>query len=95
MLTPQEKNLLPSLLQRHFASDCVDFAKIKSTIKGFRIVGEELYQWENHLVIYGLMNQPERTKRKLALAFPELEIKIPADRNLKRVPFLQNRLPLG
>ena len=53
-----------------------DIAKIKSTIKGFRIVGEELYQWENHLVIYGLMNQPERTKRKLALAFPELEIQI-------------------
>lgn len=54
----------------------LDIEKIKSTIKGFRIVGEELYQWENHLVIYGLMNQPERTKRKLALAFPELEIKI-------------------
>ncbi|MBK0370867.1 L-rhamnose mutarotase [Flavobacterium agrisoli] len=54
----------------------LDLAKIKSTIKGFRIVGEELYQWQNHLVIYGLMNQPERTKRKLALAFPELEIKI-------------------
>lgn len=53
-----------------------DIAKIKSTIKGFRIVGEELYQWENHLVIYGLMNQPERVKRKLALAFPTLEIKI-------------------
>jgi hypothetical protein len=53
-----------------------DIEKIKSTIKGFRIVGEELYQWENHLVIYGLMNQPERTKRKLALAFPEMEIKI-------------------
>jgi hypothetical protein len=32
MLTPQEKNLLPSLLQRHFASDCVDFAKIKSLV---------------------------------------------------------------
>nr|WP_315155466.1 right-handed parallel beta-helix repeat-containing protein [uncultured Flavobacterium sp.] len=54
----------------------LDIEKIKSTIKGFRIVGEELYQWENHLVIYGLMNQPERTKRKLALAFPKLEIKI-------------------
>lgn len=54
----------------------LDIEKIKSTIKGFRIVGEELYQWENHLVIYGLMNQPERTKRKLALAFPALEIKI-------------------
>ncbi|MEL1239979.1 L-rhamnose mutarotase [Flavobacterium flavipallidum] len=53
-----------------------DIEKIKSTIKGFRIVGEELYQWENHLVIYGLMNQPERTKRKLALAFPDLQIKI-------------------
>jgi hypothetical protein len=53
-----------------------DIEKIKSTIKGFRIVGEELYQWENHLVIYGLMNQPERTKKKLALAFPALEIKI-------------------
>lgn len=53
-----------------------DIEKIKSTIKGFRIVGEELHQWENHLVIYGLMNQPERTKRKLALAFPALEIKI-------------------
>lgn len=53
-----------------------DIEKIKSTIKGFRIVGEELYQWENHLVIYGLMNQPERTKKKLALAFPTLEIKI-------------------
>jgi hypothetical protein len=53
-----------------------DIEKIRSTIKGFRIVGEELYQWENHLVIYGLMNQPERTKRKLALAFPALEIKI-------------------
>lgn len=54
----------------------LDIEKIKSTIKGFRIVGQELYQWENHLVIYGLMNQPERTKRKLALAFPKLEIKI-------------------
>ncbi|CAD0000456.1 L-rhamnose mutarotase [Flavobacterium chungangense] len=54
----------------------LDIEKIKSTIKGFRIVGEELYQWENHLVIYGLMNQPERTKRKLALAFPAVEIKI-------------------
>ncbi|GGA69325.1 hypothetical protein GCM10008015_07590 [Flavobacterium palustre] len=53
-----------------------DIEKIKSTIKGFRIVGEELYQWENHLVIYGLMNQPERTKKKLALAFPALQIKI-------------------
>ncbi|MEO8237358.1 MAG: L-rhamnose mutarotase [Flavobacterium sp.] len=53
-----------------------DIEKIKSTIKGFRIVGQELYQWKNHLVIYGLMNQPERTKRKLALAFPVLEIKI-------------------
>jgi hypothetical protein len=53
-----------------------DIEKIKSTIKGFRIVGEQLYQWENHMVIYGLMNQPERTKRKLALAFPALEIKI-------------------
>jgi len=54
----------------------LDIEKIKSTIKGFRIVGQELYQWKNHLVIYGLMNQPERTKRKLALAFPSLEIKI-------------------
>ena len=54
----------------------LDIQKIKSTIKGFRIVGEQLYQWENHLVIYGLMNQPERTQRKLALAFPALEIKI-------------------
>lgn len=54
----------------------LDIEKIKSTIKGFRIVDQELYQWENHLVIYGLMNQPERTKRKLALAFPALEIKI-------------------
>jgi hypothetical protein len=53
-----------------------DIEKIKSTIKGFRIEGESLYQWQNHLVIYGKMNQPERTKRKLALAFPSLEIKI-------------------
>lgn len=49
--------------------------KIKSTLKGFRIVGEELYQWENHLVVYGKMNQAERVKKKLALAFPALEIK--------------------
>ncbi|WP_281635496.1 L-rhamnose mutarotase [Flavobacterium marginilacus] len=54
----------------------LDIEKIKSTIKGFRIVGEELYQWQNHLVIYGLMNQPERVKKKLALAFPKLEIKV-------------------
>ncbi|AOW08287.1 L-rhamnose mutarotase [Flavobacterium gilvum] len=54
----------------------LDLEKIKSTVKGFRIVGEEYYKWKNHLVIYGLMNQPERTKRKLALAFPALEIKI-------------------
>lgn len=53
-----------------------DVAKIKSTIKGFRIVGEELYQWENHLVIYGLMNEAWRVQRKIALAFPELKIKI-------------------
>ncbi|MES2240730.1 MAG: L-rhamnose mutarotase [Bacteroidota bacterium] len=54
----------------------LDIEKIKSTIKGFRIVGEELFQWQNHVVIYGLMNQPERTKRKLALAFPAAQIKI-------------------
>jgi hypothetical protein len=53
-----------------------DIEKIKSTLVGFRIVGQELYQWKNHLVIYGKMNQPERTKRKLALAFPSLQIKI-------------------
>ncbi|MGE8342403.1 MAG: right-handed parallel beta-helix repeat-containing protein [Flavobacterium sp.] len=53
--------------------------KIKSTLVGFRIVGQELYQWKNHLVIYGKMNQPERTKRKLAGAFPSLEIKIYED----------------
>ncbi|MEP6930022.1 MAG: right-handed parallel beta-helix repeat-containing protein [Flavobacterium sp.] len=53
-----------------------DIEKIKSTIKGFRIVGEELYQWKNHLVIYGLMNEPERVKRKLGLAFPSIQIKI-------------------
>jgi hypothetical protein len=53
-----------------------DIEKIKSTLTGFRIVGQELYQWKNHLVIYGKMNQPERTKRKLAGAFPSLEIKI-------------------
>ncbi|KFF03503.1 hypothetical protein B0A68_09805 [Flavobacterium reichenbachii] len=56
-----------------------DLEKIKSTLTGFRIVGQELYQWKNHLVIYGKMNQPERTKRKLALAFPSLEIKIYED----------------
>jgi hypothetical protein len=54
----------------------LDVKKIKSTIKGFRIVGEEMYQWEDHLVIYGLMNQPKRVKRKLGLAFPALQIKI-------------------
>ncbi|WP_281337044.1 L-rhamnose mutarotase [Flavobacterium eburneipallidum] len=70
-LQEMPKSVAIELIGKNF-----DIEKIKSTIKGFRIVGEELYQWENHLVIYGLMNQPERTKRKLALAFPELEIKI-------------------
>ncbi|MFA9193955.1 L-rhamnose mutarotase [Flavobacterium sp. FBOR7N2.3] len=70
-LQEMPKSVAIELIGQHF-----DIEKIKSTIKGFRIVGEELYQWENHLVIYGLMNQPERTKRKLALAFPELQIKI-------------------
>ncbi len=70
-LQEMPKSVAIELIGQHF-----DIEKIKSTIKGFRIVGEELYQWENHLVIYGLMNQPERTKRKLALAFPKLEIKI-------------------
>ncbi|MFA9187237.1 L-rhamnose mutarotase [Flavobacterium magnesitis] len=70
-LQEMPKSVAIELIGKHF-----DIEKIKSTIKGFRIVGEEMYQWENHLVIYGLMNQPERTKRKLALAFPELEIKI-------------------
>lgn len=67
---------MPKSVAIEVIGDNLDIEKIKSTIKGFRIVGEELYQWKNHLVIYGLMNQPERTKRKLALAFPELEIKI-------------------
>lgn len=70
-LQEMPKSVAIELIGKNF-----DIEKIKSTIKGFRIVGEELYQWENHLVIYGLMNQPERTKRKLALAFPELQIKI-------------------
>ncbi|AOZ99216.1 L-rhamnose mutarotase [Flavobacterium commune] len=70
-LQEMPKSVAIELIGKNF-----DIEKIKSTIKGFRIVGEELYQWENHLVIYGLMNQPERTKRKLALAFPALEIKI-------------------
>lgn len=70
-LQEMPKSVAIELIGKNF-----DIEKIKSTIKGFRIVGEELYQWQNHLVIYGLMNQPERTKRKLALAFPELQIKI-------------------
>ncbi|WNH11445.1 L-rhamnose mutarotase [Thalassobellus suaedae] len=53
-----------------------DISKIRSTIKGFRIVGQQVYQWKNHLVIYGKLNQPERVKRKLSLAFPSLKIKI-------------------
>ncbi len=70
-LQEMPKSVAIELIGKNF-----DIEKIKSTIKGFRIVGEEFYQWENHLVIYGLMNQPERTKKKLALAFPALEIKI-------------------
>ena len=67
---------MPQSVALELVGNDFDIAKIKSTIKGFRIVGEELYQWENHLVIYGLMNQPERVKKKLALAFPDLKIKV-------------------
>lgn len=67
---------LPKSVAIELTGSDFDIEKIKSTIKGFRIVSESLYQWKNRLVIYGKMNQPERTKRKLALAFPSLQIKI-------------------
>lgn len=67
---------MPKAVAIEVIGENLDLEKIKSTIKGFRIVGEEHFKWKNHLVIYGLMNQPERTKRKLALAFPALEIKV-------------------
>lgn len=67
---------MPKSVAIELLGTAFDIEKIKSTLKGFRIVGEELYQWENHLVIYGKMNQAERVKKKLALAFPKLEIKV-------------------
>jgi len=67
---------LPKSVAIEMIGSDFDIEKVKSTIKGFRIVGESIYQWKNHLVIYGKMNQPERTKKKLALAYPSAEIKI-------------------
>ena len=67
---------LPKAVAIEMIGSDFDIEKVKSTIKGFRIVGESLYQWNNHLVIYGKMNQPERTKKKLTLAYPSAQIKI-------------------
>ena len=67
---------LPKSVTIEMIGSDFDIEKVKSTIKGFRIVGESIYQWKNHLVIYGKMNQPERTKKKLALAYPLAQIKI-------------------
>jgi hypothetical protein len=67
---------LPKSVAIEMIGSDFDLEKVKSTIKGFRIVGESIYQWKNHLVIYGKMNQPERTKKKLALAYPSAQIKI-------------------
>jgi hypothetical protein len=71
-----EMQKLPEPVAIELIGSDFDISKITSTIKGFRIVDQQLYQWKNHLVIYGKLNQPERVKRKLSLAFPSLKIKI-------------------
>ncbi len=67
---------LPEPVVIELEGSSLDISKIKSTLKGFRIVGETYYQWKNHLVVYGKLNQPERVKRKLSQRFPELKLKI-------------------
>jgi hypothetical protein len=67
---------LPEFVAIELVGDDFDVAKINSTLKGFRIVDQQLHQWQNHLVVYGKMNNPQRVKNKLALAFPKAAIKI-------------------
>lgn len=67
---------LPEFVAIELVGSEFDIPKINSLLKGFRIIDQQLHQWQNHLVIYGKMNSPQRVKNKLAQSFPAIEIKI-------------------
>ncbi len=67
---------LPEFVAIELIGPEFDIPKINSLLKGFRIVDQQLHQWQNHLVIYGKMNNPQRVKNKLSQTFPAIEIKI-------------------
>ncbi len=67
---------LPEFVAIELVGSEFDILKINSLLKGFRIVDQQIHQWQNHLVIYGKMNSPQRVKNKLAQSFPAIEIKV-------------------
>lgn len=74
--TTWEMQKLPEPVVIQLTGSNFDISKIKSTLKGFRIIDESYYKWKDHLVIYGKLNQAERVKRKLSRNFPSITVKI-------------------
>lgn len=50
-------------------------AKIKAIAKANGVIDTQLYQWKNHMVLYGKLNHIEHLKSQLALEYPKAEIK--------------------
>ncbi|MEL0456029.1 L-rhamnose mutarotase [Flavobacteriaceae bacterium SZ-1-7] len=64
----------------HFAAvelvgDGFDNAKIKEISKVNGVIDAQLYQWENHMVLYAKMNHVEHLKNELSLEYPNAKIK--------------------
>lgn len=52
-----------------------DAEKIKSIAKANGVIDPQLYQWENHLVLYAKLNQIEGLKKEYQMLYPQAEIK--------------------
>ncbi|MFC5282788.1 L-rhamnose mutarotase [Pedobacter alpinus] len=52
-----------------------DADKIKSIAKSNGVIDPELYQWENHLVLYAKLNHIEKLEKDLKALYPKSQIK--------------------
>ncbi|MFV0541741.1 MAG: L-rhamnose mutarotase [Aestuariibaculum sp.] len=65
----------------HFAAveligNKVNTEKVKAIAKKNGVINVQLYQWKNHLVLYGKLNHITHLKQELAQEYPWVEIKI-------------------
>ncbi len=66
---------LPEYAAIEIVGSDLDITVIKKLTKSFRIIDEGLYQWKDHLVLYGKMNAVDKLKKRLELLCPEAKVK--------------------